>query len=364
MRLRAPVSVLTTAVAASLVLSSCSTMGGGTDTGAEESPSGEGAGPTEVVLVTHESFNLGEELPKRFEELTGYTLTVQAAGDAGTLTNKLALTAGDPTGDVAFGVDNTFASRALDAGVFAEHTPAGLPESVAAYQLPGDEGERLTPVDNGNVCVNVDTTWFAEEGIAPPASFEDLTEPAYQDLFVLPGASTSSPGMAFFLAVVAEYGEDGWQAYWQRLLDNGAKLVDGWEDAYYTDFTQGGGKGKRPVVLSYDSSPAFTVPEGGDTSTTAAVLSTCFTQVEYAGVLAGAANPEGAAALVDFLVSDEVQAQLPDLMYVYPVSDRVELPATWAELAPRPTDPLTLDPAEIEANRERWLSEWTELVTR
>ena len=123
--------------------------------------------------------------------------------------------------------------------------------------LPGDDDHRLTPVDNGNVCVNVDTTWFADEGIPEPESLDDLVDPAYQDLFVLPGAASSSTGLAFLLATIAEYGDD-WPDYWTRLMDNGAKLTAGWSDAYEVDFTQGGGEGDRPIVLSYDSSPAFT----------------------------------------------------------------------------------------------------------
>src|SRR3712207_1165114 len=71
-----------------------------------------------VVLVTHESFALPKKLIEQFEADTGYDLVVRAAGDAGTLTNKLVLTRDHPTGDVAFGVDNTFGSRALDEDVF------------------------------------------------------------------------------------------------------------------------------------------------------------------------------------------------------------------------------------------------------
>ena len=58
----------------------------------------------------------------------------------------------------------------------------------------------LAPVDNGNVCVNVDTTWFAEHDLEPPATLEDLTDPAYEGLFVTPSALSSSPGLAFLLA--------------------------------------------------------------------------------------------------------------------------------------------------------------------
>lgn len=335
----------------------CSTVGTGDDDPGE-SP---GAAPTEVVLVTHESFVLPKRLVRQFEEETGFELETRASGDAGTLTNKLVLTQDNPLGDVAFGVDNTFASRALEAGVFAPYA-AELPAGAEEYALPGDDEGALTPVDQASVCVNVDDTWFAEEGLEPPATFDDLVDPAYRDLFVTPGAATSSPGMAFLLATIAAYGEDGWQDWWADLMANGAKLTDGWSDAYQVDFTQGGGQGDRPIVLSYDSSPAFTVADGE--TTTSALLDTCFRQVEYAGVLAGAANPEGAQALLDFLVSPEVQAALPTSMYVYPVDPAVELPAEWAEFAEQPTEPWTVDPADISEHRDAWLRDWSDLTSR
>lgn len=340
-----------------LVLTACSTVGGDDDQAATDAD----GKPTEVVLVTHESFVLPEELQERFEKESGYRLVVRASGDAGALTNKLVLTKSEPLGDVAFGVDNTFASRALDEGVFAPYD-ASLPQGADRYLLPGDDDRSLTPIDNASVCVNVDDTWFAEQGKEPPTSLDDLADPAYRDLFVTSGAATSSPGMAFLLATIAEYG-DGWPEYWERLMANGVKLTDGWSDAYQVDFTQGGGKGDRPVVLSYDSSPAFTIADDG-TSTTSALLDTCFRQVEYAGVLEGAENTEGAEALVDFLLSPEVQAALPESMYVFPVDASVELPAEWAEFAQQPTDPLEVDPAEIAANRDDWLREWSDVTSR
>ncbi|MDH2414197.1 thiamine ABC transporter substrate-binding protein [Nocardioides sp. CER19] len=361
MRTRALVITVTTALAAGLTLSGCSLSGSGDDT------STKGSG--QVVLVTHDSFTLPKELKAAFEKKTGEKLVIRQSGDAGALTNKLVLTKDDPAGDVAFGVDNTFASRALGAGVFADYTPADLPAGADAFDLPGDDGKKLTPVDNGNVCVNVDTTWFAAHHVAAPATLDDLTKPAYKNLFVTPGATTSSPGLAFLLATVAKYGDPstgsgqaGWQAYWKKLLANGTKVVDGWEDAYTVDFTQGGGKGSRPIVLSYDSSPAFTV--AGGTSTTKALLDTCFTQVEYAGVLTGAKNPKGARELVDFLLTPQVQAALPDAMYVFPVAKGTPLPADWAKFAVQPTNPWTVSPQAIDAHRDEWLRTWSDLVSQ
>lgn len=348
-RLLWPSAVLATAA---LVTTSCSLSGGGDDRDEET--------VDEVVLVTHASFALPDELIAEFEEQSGFELDVRAAGDAGEVTNKLVLTKDDPAGDVAFGVDNTFASRALDEGVF-EAFDVEWPAGVEQFALPGDDERALTPVDNGNVCVNIDDTWFAREDLAPPSTLDDLTDPAYEGLFVTPAATTSSPGMAFLLTTIAAYGDE-WPAYWEDLMANDTKITAGWTDAYTVDFTQGGGDGDRPIVLSYDSSPAFTV--GGGTTTTSALLDTCFLQVEYAGVLAGAANPEGGRALVEWLVSPEVQAALPENMYVFPVVEGVALPKEWARFAKRPTAPYSVDPAEVAEKRDEWLREWGDITTR
>jgi thiamine transport system substrate-binding protein len=93
------------------------------------------------------------------------------------------------------------------------------------------------------------------------------------------------------------------------------------------------------------------------------LLDTCFTQVEYAGVLTHAANPKGAQAFVDFLLSPEVQKALPDSMYVFPTVEGTPLPADWATFTKRPTEPWAVAPDEIDAHRDEWLQEWTDLTT-
>jgi thiamine transport system substrate-binding protein len=301
-----------------------------------------GTPPGSITLVTYDSWSLPKKLMTQFTAQTGITVKVVTNGDAGQLTNKLVLTAGNPLGDVAFGVDNTFASRATSAGVFDG----------------GADG--LTPVDHSAVCVNVDDAWFADHQLAPPASLDDLIDPRYKDLFVTSGAATSSPGMAFLLATIAAYG-DGWQDYWKKLVANGAEVVDGWNQAYEVEFTQGGGNGTKPIVLSYDSDPAFTVSHG--TTTTSALLDTCFGQTEYAGVLAGAENPEGAQKFVDWLLSPDVQKALPTSMYVFPVVDGTPLPKSWAKFVVQPTSPLEVDPDEIDAHRDEWLQQWQDIVS-
>ncbi|MBZ2198798.1 thiamine ABC transporter substrate-binding protein [Occultella gossypii] len=345
------------AALAAVALVGCSLAGGDEgDGGADPSASGGGV----VRVVTHDSFNLSEDLITAFEADTGYTLEFSAPGDGGALVNQLILTKDSPLGDVAFGVDNSFASRAIDADVFEPYAPADLPASAEQY-LADDAGS-LTPIDVGDVCLNVDHTWFTEHGIAEPVTLEDLLAPEYEGLTVVSNPATSSPGLAFLLATVGAFGEDGWVDYWADLSANGLKVVQGWSDAYSVDFSGSTGAGAYPIVLSYSTSPAFEVAEGEDTAPTGALLDTCFRQVEYAGVLAGAENPEGARAFIDFLLTEAVQADIPGQMYVYPVDDTVELPESWTTFAPLAPEPFEVAPEDIAANRDAWIQTWTDTV--
>lgn len=347
--------VLALALGGALALAGC---GSTEDDNADPATAGK-----TVTIATHDSWAMSEEVMAEFTAQTGITVKIQPQGDAGELTNKLVLTRDNPLADGVFGIDNTFATRAVEEGVLAPYTPADAPESLHEFMLDGDAHEVLTPIDYGDVCINVDDTWFAEKKIDAPESLADLADPTYRDLLVVPGATSSSPGLAFLIATIGEFG-DGWQDYWQDLVDNGVKIDAGWSDAYEVDFTAGGGKGDRPIVVSYSSSPPFTVPEGADEPTTSALLDTCFRQVEYAGVLEGAENPKGAQEFIDFMLGQEFQAALPDNMYVYPVDTTVALPDGWETWAPTAPEPVDVPAADIAENRTEWLREWRDLTSR
>jgi thiamine transport system substrate-binding protein len=345
-----------TALATSAVLLAACSVGGTAETSARSD--------TTVVVASHDSWAMSKDVLRKFTDATGYRVRVEPNGDAGQLTNKLVLTKGSPIADVAYGIDNTFASRAVDEGVLEDYRPDDEPASSSTYALDDARGAaQLTPIDFGDVCVNIDDVWFREHEMTPPRTLDDLTSSDYKDLFVTPGASSSSPGLAFLLATIAEYG-DGWPSYWERLMANGTKITSGWSDAYEVDFTAGGGHGDRPIVLSYASSPPFTVPEGEKRPTTSALLDTCFRQVEYAGVVKGADNPKGARAFIDFMTGRAFQQALPDTMYVFPVDDQASLPAVWEKFARTAPRPLSVPSGDIAENRDSWLREWSDITTR
>jgi len=255
----------------------------------------------------------------------------------------LVLTKDSPVADVVFGIDNTFAGVAIANGII--------------------DGE-LVAIDYADVCFNYDKRWFAKAGLTPPTTWRELTDKKYAGLTVVQNPTTSSTGLAFLFATVGALGEDNWQLWWSKMRDNGLKVTAGWEDAYYIEFTGGGGDGKYPIVLSYSSSPAFTIDAADGESTTASINSECFRQIEYAGVLKNAKNPEGARALLAFMQTKEFQAAMPGANYVYPIDESVELPEAWAKFAPASESFVDVSGLDFDANRKTWQKQWLEIVQK
>lgn len=370
-----PTRLVATVVSLALVLTACGDAGSESDSepttgGTAGTPTATGTGPDGppadpvVQLVTHDSFNIGEEVLAAFTNQTGYEVQVLASGDAGTMVNQAILTAGNPQGDVLFGVDNTLLSRALEADVFIPHEPADA--GALDQSLVLDDQWRVTPIDRGDVCLNHDVSYFEEAAVDVPTELADLADPEYESLLVVENPATSSPGLAFLLATVATFGEDGWEDYWRDLVANDVEVSAGWEDAYYGVFSgSAGSEGDRPLVVSYASSPPAEVifaEEELAQAPTGVIPASCFRQVEFAGVLAGTDNEPGARALVDFMVSETFQADIPLQMFVFPARTGVELPPEFVEHAEVPDDPIDLDPAFIADNREDLVARWTEVV--
>ena len=320
-------------------------------------------GPQTITLLTHDAFAVSKGVLESFTRQTGITVKVLKGGDAGAELNQAILTKSRPIADAMYGTDNTFLSRALDAGIFEPFTAAGLDRVPGALQL--DPTHRVTPIDYGDVCLNYDESWFTAHGVTPPATLADITKHAYRGLTVVENPATSSTGLAFLLATVARYGDTGWTDYWKQLTANGVLVQPGWDQAYDGSFTAGGGHGNRPIVVSYASSPpadvVFSSPKKS-VPTVGVVRDGCFRQVEFAGVLKGTHHLAAAGKLVDFLLSLPFQQDMPLQMYVFPARTDAALPDLFVKFAYRPEHPLTLDPAVISAHRDGWIRQWDQIV--
>jgi len=324
------------------------------------------AAPQPLVVMTHDSFAISESVISAFEEEHGVELTFLPSGDAGSTLNRAILSKDAPVADVLYGVDNTFLSRALSEDLFLPYTPDGFENLVAdVLNFPGNQ---LTPIDFGYVCINYDKAYFEEQDLDVPQTFDDLLDPTYSGLLVVQNPATSSPGLAFLLATITEYGPEGYLAFWEGLKENGVVVANDWETAYYTNFSGSAGEGSQPMVVSYGTSPAAEVIFAEaelETSPTASLVGAnmCFQQIEYAGILKGAEQEALAKKFMDYMLSEEFQNDIPMNMFVYPVNRLAEIPREFIEFAQVPKKPAILDTDLIAENRETWIASWRELFT-
>ncbi len=331
---------------------------------AEAAPS-QNDEPETIILMSHDSFNATEDVLKTFEEANNVKIQLLPSGDAGAALNQAILAKGNPLADVFWGVDNTFFSRAIEADIFVPYESPELVNIDDSLKL--DPKNRLLPVDYGDVCLNYDKAWFAENNLAPPTTLEDLATEAYGELTVVENPATSSPGLAFLMATIAHFGEDGYLDYWGQMVDNEVLVVDGWEEAYYGQFSRY--DGNRPLVVSYASSPPAEVifsEEPLDEAPTASVLGaeSCFRQIEFIGILAGTEKQTTAKKLIDFLLAQPFQEDIPMNMFVFPANKKAQLPEAFEKYADLAPNPATLSPDDIAAHREDWITAWTETVLR
>jgi len=317
--------------------------------------------PESIVLLTHDSFALSDDVLETFTEQTGVKVVVTTAGDAGTMLNQAILTKDNPIADVIFGVDNSFISRAIDNELFTPHRATDIDAVDTAIRI---EGDLATPITYGDVCINFAIDGVEASGVSVPTELSQFTDPAYEDLLVVEDPATSSPGLAFLLSTIATYPEGSsydWKAYWTDLFANGVSVASDWSEAYYTQFSQAGGE--RPFVVSYASSPPAEVYFGDSPQApTGSMTEGCFRQVEYAGVLAGTEYPTTAALLVDFLLSTTVQDDIPLTMFVFPTNRNAVLPEVFVTHTAFPDQPIIMDPKTIDESRERWIAEWTAIA--
>ena len=318
-----------------------------------------------VTVMTHDSFDVSEQVVAAFQESCNCEVQFLQSGDAGLMLNQALLSKENPMADVIYGVDNTFLARALSAGIYEAYDAPALGQIPADFQL--DPTHRALPVDYGDVCINYDKAYFTENKLPVPRDLEELTNAEYKGLLVMENPATSSPGLAFLLATVKHFGDPGYLDYWRSLRANGLVVVDGWETAYYTNFSGSSGHGPQPLVVSYASSPPaevmFATAPLKDAPTASIIgPDACFRQIEFVGILRGTAHLSLARQFVDFMLSKAFQADMPAQMFVYPVLPGVPLPEPFVKYAQVPPQPATLPPQEIAEKRDGWIQAWTDAV--
>jgi len=322
-------------------------------------------GPVTLSVMTHDSFSASATVISAFEKANNVKLVFLKSGDAGAALNRAILTKDAPLADVFYGVDNTFLSRALDSSIYLPYASPMLAQISAQFKL--DSSDQALPVDYSDVCITYDKEYFVSHNLPVPVTLEDLIKPEYKNMLVMENPATSSPGLAFLMATIQHFGTNAYLGYWKSLRANGVVVVDGWETAYYTNFSGSSGHGPQPLVVSYATDPAAEVVNATTLLTDSPVGSmlgagTCFRQIEFVGILKGTKQLALARKFVDFMLGQQFQQDMPLQMYVYPVNTTAKLPDAFVKYNQVPAQPAALDPALIASNRDKWIQDWTQAV--
>ena len=326
-----------------------------------------------VRVLTYDITAFSEEMFSTFTNETGYEIELILADDAGGILQRLLQTQDAPQFDLAIGLDNTYLQTALDADLFVEHD-ANV-SGISSTALEPYNGPFAVPFDRGDVCLNYDETRVDGENLTAPTSLWNLTEPAWEGLVAYPSPLTSSPGRAFMTATVDYFENDDDNAtdafdWWKAVAENGAIFTSGWTEAYEIHYSGGYGSyydghiGDAAMTVSYCHSPGVEAffGENYTISTSLTLPRSSFHQVEYAAVVNGASEVDGANAFLSYLLSEDVNRNMPENNYM----QSVLVDATWPETNgyAHHTDEPELN-AEITTQRigqdmDGWLNAWQE----
>lgn len=324
--------------------------------GAAPASEASGAEAQELVVYTYDSFvsewGPGPKVIPKFEQQYGAKVNLVSVGDAGQVLNRAILEKDRPQADIVVGIDNNLLARAREEEILQAYRSPNLQR--VPPELRFDETDSVTPFDYGWFAFVYDSQALAD----PPGSLEELADPRFRGKVLLEDPRTSSPGLGFLLWTITVYG-DRYLEYWERLRPNILTITEGWDTAYGM-FTSG----EAPLVLSYTTSPAYHVEFEGTTRYRAALFQEGhYLQVEGMGILKGAPHPDLARRFIDFVLTEQFQAEIPLTNWMYPVDPTVKLPDSFAH-APRPERTLSLAAAQIRRSQERWIGDWVRSVSR
>ncbi len=318
----------------------------------KESPQGERV-RTPLRVYTYDSFpgELQKALTEHLKNTHDTDLELVRFEDTGGLFNALYLERGKGKVDAFIGLDNSYLARLYAQDLLLPYKPRDL--KLAMDKLAVDPLYRVSPYDYGGVALNYDRLKLPD----PPKTWEDLFDPRYRGKIVLLNPATSGPGRSFLLFTVAVFGEEGYLDFWRKIKPNLLTVAAGWTEGYGL-FTQG----EAPMVLSYDTSPAYHREfEKSDRYDNLLFGGRAYLQVEVAGILKDAPNPEMARRLLDYIVSPGFQSLIPLTQFMYPVHPDAALPESFTAVT-RAEDYLSLDEEMVSRRLEGWLADWEKVM--
>tara|TARA_X000001036_G_scaffold281720_1_gene261638 strand:+ start:12153 stop:13271 length:1119 start_codon:yes stop_codon:yes gene_type:complete len=322
-------------------------------------------------ILTYDIAAFSQEMLDGFTNTSGYEVELIRTDDAGGILEQMLQTQGAPQADLAVGLDNTYLQTALDFCLLQPHSTVA-PNLDPAATMPY-EGPYALPFDQGDVCLNVDEDGLNETERSMPEDLWELTNEEWNGKTAFPSPVTSSPGRAFMIATIDYFENDENTTtdafdWWSAMAQNQARFTTGWTEAYEIHYSGGYGEyveghiGDALITVSYCHSPGVEAYFSGNSthSTSITIERSTFHQVEYAGIINGAVNDEAANAFLSYLLSEEVNRNMPENNLMLSVLENPSFPETdgyqWHADEPELNANISMD--RIAQSMDTWLELW------
>jgi thiamine transport system substrate-binding protein len=306
-----------------------------------------------LTIYTYDSFisyGLPDTTNKIFENEYNCKINYVSFGDSEQSLNRLILEKGSSQADIFVGVNIDDLSKALNNDLFISYKPKSIDNIPSEYLL--DKSYRLIPFDGPD---SIAIIYDSDKIKNPPKSFQDLLKSEYAKKLILEDPRTSGPGMSFLLWTIAVYGQDGFIDYWKKLNSTIFQIYPGW-DAAFTAFT----KGEAPMMLSYDTDPAYFYNQDKTTRYKAVIPEEGgWMYLEFAGIVKGTKHEKLAQEYINFMLSENFQKEIPSNQWMFPIVKGTPLPVYY-NYAVKADKYLTIPYQTIADNYESWLKMWIE----
>ena len=326
-------------------------------------------------IISYDVLALSDSMVEQFTNETGYEVEFIKEDDAGGILDQMMLTKNAQQADLMIGLDNTYLQTAIENCLLREtgFTSNDNYQNISSSALEPYSGPLAIPFDQGPVCLNYDEDFVDGDNVTAPTSLWDLTSEVWKGKAAFPSPVTSSPGRSFMVATIDYFENDEDDTtnafdWWRAMAQNEAIFTSGWTEAYETHYTGGYGEyttghiGDAHITVSYCQSPGVEAyyAENYTHSTSLVLPKATIQQVEYTGIVNGAANVLAAELFIEYLLSPEINAQMPENNLMYPVLEGYELPETngYRYHSDISTENSDIEIATINNNMGSWLSQW------
>lgn len=248
--------ILATGFASVLALAAC----GSVDSGPNSAESGSAQAPQwqapeglsgSIDYYSANPQGLTDDLVAAFEDRTGVKVNV-FAGTTGEITAKIKAEEANPQADVVYLASWQAAAGQAKNGALETYPPQNIQSANSGWNAPdntfhGRDGSALALVANTDVVSDIPTDW------------EDLTDPKYKDMLIMPDPRESGTAADLIAAMVAERGEDATWELFDRLFANGM-IVQGANGPALDQVTSG----SRGIVFGGVDYSAYSAKDKGE----------------------------------------------------------------------------------------------------